>query len=286
MTRRFGVEAWPALLLLGVLLLAGSGWTEDLSAQEPGQELFRENCAACHSLGAERVLGPGLAGVAERRDHDWLIRKITEPDRMVAEGDPITEELVEEHGMAMINLGMTGDQAETVLSYLATAAEEDAAAGEAAPDRAFTEADVHLGRALFQGARRFENRGVGCNACHDVASPNVIGGGNLAVSLGDAYERMGPAALESMVRTPPFPVMRHAYRDRPVTDEEIHALLAFFQELDAEAAAEASAPYGPLLAGAGILGTILLAGLFGVAWRGRRRGTVNREIFERQVKTR
>jgi mono/diheme cytochrome c family protein len=270
-----------------ILVLAGVLPAPPAASQEGGAELFRENCAACHSLGADPILGPGLAGVLERRERDWLIRKITEPDRMVAEGESITMALVEEHGMAMLNLGMTRGQAETILTHLVTAAAADDAARDVAePDRRFSEAEVRLGRALFQGERRFQNRGVSCNACHDVASPNVVGGGNLAVTLGDAYERLGPAALEAMVQTPPFPVMRRAYRDRPVTDEEIHALLAFFQELDAGTAVEASAPYGTLLAGAGTLGTILLAGLFAVAWRGRRRGTVNREIFERQVKTR
>src|SRR5688500_6922018 len=38
-----------------------------------GETLFKNNCAACHAASAEVVVGPGLAGVTQRRPEDWLI---------------------------------------------------------------------------------------------------------------------------------------------------------------------------------------------------------------------
>jgi cytochrome oxidase Cu insertion factor (SCO1/SenC/PrrC family) len=56
-----------------------------------GEGLFRSRCAACHTLGGERMggspaaaIGPDLLGVTGRRDRAWLARWIKEPDRMIA----------------------------------------------------------------------------------------------------------------------------------------------------------------------------------------------------------
>ncbi len=60
-----------------------------LPKMSKGEDLFRFRCAACHSLGSEGGLGPGLLGVTQRRDKKWLIRWIKTPDRLLAEKDPI-----------------------------------------------------------------------------------------------------------------------------------------------------------------------------------------------------
>jgi mono/diheme cytochrome c family protein len=263
------------------------------AAQAPdpaqGEATFGTYCAACHSTGPDRVLGPGLEGVLERREHPWLISKITAPDRLLAEGDTITLRLVEEYGMAMGNFGITPDQAEQILAYLgqvAVAPPAGAAIPPASPADATppTQDQILLGQALFQGSRRFENRGVSCNACHDVSFSGTLGGGSLAVGLTDAHSRLGGAGLRAMMTSPPFPVMRRAYEDRPLTTGEIEAVTAFLLQADVEAGAHAAPRYTLLLLAAGILGTLVLLGLSSTAWRGRRRGSVNQEIFERQIR--
>ncbi len=57
-------------------------------AQSAGEKLFRSNCQACHSLGSEDGIGPGLAGVVGKRDRAWLKKWIKEPDKMIAKKDP------------------------------------------------------------------------------------------------------------------------------------------------------------------------------------------------------
>ena len=286
MIRRSRSTTGRMILPTGAALLLSMG-AGPARAQDPGEDLFRQVCSACHSAGSERVVGPGLAGVGDRRDHDWLLRKITEPDRLRAEGDSITGALAEEHGMAMPNLGITRDQAEDVLAYVAGL---DAAApvepGDEPAEIAFTEEQVRLGRALFLGERRLENRGPSCSACHDAAREGALGGGSLAVSLSDAHARLGRGGIEAIIRNPPFPVMRRAYAGRPASDVEVEALLAFFQQLNAEPVSGKSPPYAVLLAGTGVLGSALLASLFSLAWRRRRRGSINQEIFRRQLRSR
>lgn len=54
-----------------------------------GQRLFLSKCSSCHSLGGGDKLGPDLAGVTSRRSRDWLMHYISEPDALLAAGDPV-----------------------------------------------------------------------------------------------------------------------------------------------------------------------------------------------------
>jgi len=283
-----GIGPIPILALLVLLFPdVGSGQAPDPSQ---GQATYGTYCAACHSTGPDRILGPGLGGVLERREHPWLVTKITAPERLLAEGDTITLRLVEEYGMAMGNFGITPSQAEHILAYLgqlalappAEAATAPPAPADAAPP---TRDQILLGQALFQGSRRFENRGVSCNACHDVSFSGTLGGGSLAVGLTDSHSRLGGAGLRALMANPPFPVMRRAYEGRNLTDEEIQALTAFLQQVAQEPGDPPALAYGPMLLGAGAGGVLVLMGLFTFAWRGRRRGALYRDVFDRQVKS-
>jgi len=274
------------VVYVGVAALTASG-AEEAPGQDTGKQLFESVCVACHTTGTDRLVGPGLAGVEERRDHDWLIRKITEPDRLRAEDDSLSLALLDEYGSPMPNLGITPDQAEEILAYLEDAgAEGSSAPSGPAGEPSFTEAQVELGRALFQGVIRLDGRGSSCNACHHVPGEGVVGGGSLAVSLGDAYTRLGYGGIKAIVQNPPFPVMKRAYAGHPVNDEEAEALLAFLRDASAETTNGRGSSYGLLLAGVGAVGSVVVAGLFTLAWRGRRRGPVKQEMFARQIESR
>jgi len=56
---------------------------------DKGQFLFQSRCEACHTIGAGDRLGPDLKGVTQRRDRNWLTRYVAQPEKMLAEGDPI-----------------------------------------------------------------------------------------------------------------------------------------------------------------------------------------------------
>lgn len=286
MSRRDGWMGAAAGAVLGATLLMSVD-VGSVHAQDTGEALFREICAACHSIGDDRIVGPGLAGVLERRDRDWLVRKIDEPERLLSEGDSISAALVEEYGLPMPDPGLTADQAELVIAYLAEA-ESDPSTQVAggAPDTTFTAEQARLGQVLFEGQQRLESGATACNACHDVARADVLGGGSLARSLDGVYGRLGPAGIEAILRAPPFPVMNRAYADGPLTEEEIKAFLAFLHESEVESDAAEPRPYGLFLAGTGILGSVLLGMLFTLTWRGRRRGPVSRKIFDRQIESR
>jgi len=93
-----------------------------------GEYLFRTRCRSCHELGSEGPLGPDLLGVTERRDPQWLTRWIREPDKMLAEKDPIALELFARYrGLPMPNLGLNESDAAALIEYMGAASRRVAA---------------------------------------------------------------------------------------------------------------------------------------------------------------
>lgn len=89
------------------------------SAPARGQYLFDTRCAACHTFGKASELGPDLAGVTNRRDRQWLTRWLAEPDRMLAEGDPIAIEQFNRYNkVPMPNLRLSAVDVAALLDYL------------------------------------------------------------------------------------------------------------------------------------------------------------------------
>ena len=250
-----------------------------------GQALFEAKCAVCHSVGPDRVVGPGLESVTQRRDRAWLKQFIRQPDGMLASGDSIAAALLEEYQIPMPNLGTTEVEAEALIAFLGGA--EAAASGSAEPARVpqATEEQILLGRDLFQGTRRFANAGPTCNSCHEVTNDAVIGGGILARELTTVFSRLGGPAVRAILGSPPFPVMQRAYVDKPLTDVEVVALVGFLQRADAESELHQPRDYGIKLFVAGIIGTAILLALSSLIWRGRLKGSVNQTIFDRQIKS-
>jgi mono/diheme cytochrome c family protein len=96
-----------------------SGEAVALGAGGPGQAIFQQQCVACHTIGGGPGVGPDLEGVTERRERAWLTRWIAEPDKVLAEGDPIATGLLQEfNNVQMVNLGLSAAQVEDVLAFL------------------------------------------------------------------------------------------------------------------------------------------------------------------------
>jgi mono/diheme cytochrome c family protein len=271
----------PALAV-GLVFLCGAAQPARLTAQVSGEAVFRQKCVGCHYLGSDRLVGPGLAGVTTRRDPAWLKQFIMYPDRLLASGDSIAVALVEEYQLPMPNLATTDAEAEALIAYLATAG---SAVGSGTPPAILpaTEEQILLGQDLFQGRRRLANGGPTCNSCHEVTNDAVIGGGILARELTTVFSRLGGPGVRAILGSPPFPVMQRAYEGKGLTEAEVTALLGFLQRADAERELHQPRDYGIQLFGAGVVGTVLLLGLYSLLWRNRLKGSVNQTIYDRQI---
>jgi ubiquinol-cytochrome c reductase cytochrome c subunit len=183
------------------------------------------------------------------------------------------------------------EQIRQVLEYIKSqssgaAASTDVVASEPAmPEEPASEEDILAGQEFFQGNLRFVNGGPACNACHEVRNDAVIGGGILATELTSVFSRMGGAGVTAILGRSPFPVMQAAYEDRSLTENEVTALVAFLEYADSEQYNQLPRDYGLGLFASGVVGAGILFGLFGFVWRGRKIGSVNQSIYDRQIKS-
>jgi cytochrome c2 len=263
-------------------------------AEAPGSTTFGGLCVACHTIGGGRLVGPDLAGVTDRRSEQWLIDFITSSQTMIQAGDPDAVALSEEYsGMIMPDAMVPAQEVLAVIEYISAqsaATDEPGATPEISPEQpaeviAVSPEVIVLGQDLFQGNVRFSNGGPTCNACHDVTHDAVIGGGNLAAELTSVFSRMSSAGVEAILGRPPFPVMQAAYEDQPLTEDEIDALVAFLENVDEEELTRQPRDYGIGLFTSGVIGTAVIYGFCGLLWRGRKKSSVNQDIFDRQVKS-
>ena len=89
-----------------------------VGSAEKGEEIFQSNCAGCHTIGKGTLVGPDLSGVTLRREENWLIRQIKDPDGLVAEKDPTALKLLKDFNMPMVALGLSDTEIAAIISYL------------------------------------------------------------------------------------------------------------------------------------------------------------------------
>ena len=282
------IGALVAMLFIGP---HGVSW-----AQDPGEKVFKTTCFACHTIGGGRLVGPDLVGVNDRRSQGWLEKFILSSQSLIKGGDADAITLFEEYnGILMPDSILSEQQVKDVLSYIKTASSEVMAAGRDDATEAVqpvsevaqppSEEDILKGQELFQGSIRFENGGAACNSCHDVRNDAVIGGGILAAELTTVFSRMGRAGVKAILGQAPFPVMQAAYQDKSLTDEEVISMVAFLEYADSEEYNQLPRDYGIGLFISGVAGAAILFALFAFLWRGRKVGSVNQEIYDRQIKS-
>lgn len=107
-----------------------------ISGIAAGEQLYRTRCASCHTIGGGDGLGPDLLAVSSRRSPEWLARWIREPDRMLAEGDPVaTAQMAQYRGLPMPNLKLADQDVAALMRFIdmesQRAMEERAAADHA-----------------------------------------------------------------------------------------------------------------------------------------------------------
>lgn len=275
-------------------ILVAVGWLIGLqpATAQDGKQIFQQACAACHSIGGGRLLGPDLAGVTEKRPEAWLIAYIKSQDAVLKSGDKTAQAIWDEYKIPMPDQALSEGEIKAVLAHIKTAG--GAAAGQeqatlpvptgtSAPE--LTPDEIQLGRQLFEGSVRFANGGPACNACHDINHPAVAGGGSLARDLTLSHSRMGKVGVNAMLTNAPFPVMRMAYEGKPLNAGEVRALVGFLQQAEKEHAAQAPRNHGWRMFFGGAGGVVVVLGFFALAGGRRKKRSVNQEIYDRQLKS-
>ena len=122
------------------------------SYSQDGAKLFKANCAACHSPTEKVVVGPGLKGVNEKHDREWLGKWIKNSGELVASGDAAANEIYKEYNKSIMPpQPVTDADIDAILAYVAayTPPVEKGAATEGGGD--VVEADNSMMMFLFVG---------------------------------------------------------------------------------------------------------------------------------------
>jgi mono/diheme cytochrome c family protein len=95
----------------------------DAAAIAQGQPLFEQNCAQCHSVGADAMVGPGLKGILERRTIEWLIPWVKNSQKVIKSGDAYAVALFEKYNKAVMTSfeSLKDDEIKAIFAYVASA---------------------------------------------------------------------------------------------------------------------------------------------------------------------
>lgn len=86
---------------------------------DQGKLLYEKHCMACHSVGSERKLGPGLKGITERRKPQWILNMMANTEEMLMK-DPDAIALMEKYGARMITVKLEEKEYIQLLQYMMT----------------------------------------------------------------------------------------------------------------------------------------------------------------------
>ena len=108
-----------------------------------GEKLFKSYCASCHSAGNNKLVGPGLAGVSEKYDREWLYKWIKNSTGLIESGDAQAIAVYEDYNKVMMPAQpVNNSEIDDILAYVDdynSASEETTAASGDAQSSADTE---------------------------------------------------------------------------------------------------------------------------------------------------
>ena len=105
------------LLSVVFIFLTTNVLAQDL---EKGEKLFKQNCTACHMMSEAKLVGPGLKGVTEKYEKEWLVKWITNSQEFIASGDERAIKIFEEYNKSVMqSFDFSEDELNDLIGYLA-----------------------------------------------------------------------------------------------------------------------------------------------------------------------
>ena len=93
--------------------------SEDPAVISQGESLFKGNCMACHRV-HEKLVGPALADVHNRRDLEWIYAFVRNSQKVIQSGDEYAVNLYNEYNQTlMTSFDFNDDELLSIVSYIA-----------------------------------------------------------------------------------------------------------------------------------------------------------------------
>ncbi len=83
-----------------------------------------------------------------------------------------------------------------------------------------------------------------------------------------------------------FPQMKSSYQDHLITEDEALQITAYLKDVSEQRFYQFGTSYQNILLTWGVIGSIILMGIFPLFWYKRKKESVNKRIYERQIKSR
>jgi hypothetical protein len=82
-----------------------------------GDKVAQVKCTSCHKTTDEKLVGPGWAGVTQRRKPEWIMNFITNTDVMI-DKDPEVQAQLELCLVRMPNQNLSDEDARNLLEFM------------------------------------------------------------------------------------------------------------------------------------------------------------------------
>ncbi len=277
-----------SVLCIAVAMTCTFMGQRSLFAQDPA-EVFAQSCKGCHNIGGGHKVGPDLKDVTKREgvSRTWLAEFIVDPDsKLKNKGDEYAQKILKEsRGVPMTKqAGMNLALANKLLDFIdaeSTLPESQFMAVEVDMDP-FTPQDVLDGKDLFTGVKPFEGTpadkkgGPSCISCHSMQGLSALGGGRLGPDLTIYFKDR--VSLSGWLGAPTSKTMQPIFKDKPLTKDEIRALVAYFESTAGSSPAEPTVNRVALMLLSLALAAVLLSALDAI-WK-RRFHSVRRTMVD------
>jgi len=125
-------KTFVAIVIAVMLSVPSLVWAQDSTAAAgaapaagggdaaKGETLFKNNCAQCHAVTDERVVGPGLKGASARHDFAWLSKWVKNSQAVIASGDPVAVKLYNDYAKAQMTSfpNLSDDDIKGIFAYV------------------------------------------------------------------------------------------------------------------------------------------------------------------------
>ena len=222
-----------------ILLLAGILFSSVSIAQNKGKEIFEKNCAVCHKLSDEKLVGPGLKDVTKRRDKSWMKKFIPASQDMVKAGDKTAVKVFNENGKIPMpdHKFLTDSDLDQLITYIETykPAEAVAVSVDIKKKDGFWRDEIVRGERLFSGVIPFK-KGVtlNCVSCHAIIATDSLNFNPSAIDLAKAWQEPNGTNLYQVLREPTSTKMAEVHKGLQLSDKEIYDISAYLSKVGKE----------------------------------------------------
>jgi mono/diheme cytochrome c family protein len=108
-----------AIAFLTLFLFFGISGLRSQSDVEAGEKLFKSYCASCHAPGNNVLVGPGLAGVYDKYEREWLYEWIKNSTALIESGDAQAVAVYEQYNKVLMPAQpVNNEEIDQILAYI------------------------------------------------------------------------------------------------------------------------------------------------------------------------